>query len=985
MPITMSSLFREKSTLSHATCSILLTMILALAVAAITGCVGATAPTKSSTTPSSAPLQVATSSLPTGSVGATYSTTLAATGGTPPYTWSATSGALPTGLQLSASIGMIAGTPTVSGSSPFTAQVQDAQASVASAKLSVNISPAPAPTISAVSPNSGPIGGGTTVTISGSNFHPGAGVQFGGLAALGVQVANAGQIRAMTPAEPAGVVAVTVQDLDGQISMVANAFNFMAPPLLIATSSLPAGSVRSAYSTTLEATGGTPPYTWSTASGALPAGFQLNTLSGTIAGTPTLAGGSSFTAQVQDAKANSASTALSLKISAVPTSPAPDPVVAISAPTNGAVISGIVTISASASDPQNSIASVQFYLGGSILGPTLTASPYTMTWDTTQVTDGNYNLSARATDLAGNGATSVPTNVTVKNAYWDPSVLGVPWAGDFNPIAANEINVKTDSRLKTKAVGNGAADDTAAIRAAIQLASASGGGVVYFPVGDYKIIAPSNSPQASPIAIPSRVILRGSSATTSRIYVNDPNASSETDWTGTWGGIEFWGSSLSGMTDLGVYAVNSSTSPCALLWNRGSTKIQELFFNNLDVHLDNCRNFWFESTDDLLVQNSHFDGSSLQNGPIYVVGNSNVLFLNNTITYHFGRVQMQNNTNLLMQGNTLTRDAENKEMQAGTAIESGGVELSFGQNVQILNNTIQTLNAPADENNDGEAILTQNSNTLDVLDAGSATATASTTLTDSNALWGPVTASRLAQFPEVVAILTGSATGEWHTIQGINTSTKTLTLSQPWKPVPEVGSLYSIFVWTLANATIQGNILIGNPNGIVLFDGCYNCTVQTNALTNSRGILLRTIDEPLSASLYPEGRRVHQLAIDDKILDNTVSNASGVRPAFIALDTEAFSADYYRGMGMMDVQVGGNILQPYSTNPSRSYSPQRIEISEEGYFPCFLFGPAPVKDPVTTVFQNINFWNNSQSSLVTYSPNFLPYTTKACVNASSAP
>ena len=41
-------------------------------------------------------------------------------------------------------------------------------------------------------------------------------------------------------------------------------------PLAITTASLPGGTVQTAYSATLAATGGMPPYTWSVASGALP-------------------------------------------------------------------------------------------------------------------------------------------------------------------------------------------------------------------------------------------------------------------------------------------------------------------------------------------------------------------------------------------------------------------------------------------------------------------------------------------------------------------------------------------------------------------------------------------------------------------------------------------------------------------------------------------------------------------------------------------
>src|SRR5260370_3762170 len=50
---------------------------------------------------------------------------MAATGGTPAYTWSITAGALPSGLTIGASTGIISGTPTASGTYNFTATVAD--------------------------------------------------------------------------------------------------------------------------------------------------------------------------------------------------------------------------------------------------------------------------------------------------------------------------------------------------------------------------------------------------------------------------------------------------------------------------------------------------------------------------------------------------------------------------------------------------------------------------------------------------------------------------------------------------------------------------------------------------------------------------------------------------------------------------------------------------------------------------------------------
>jgi len=70
-------------------------------------------------------------------------------------------------------------------------------------------------------------------------------------------------------------------------------------PLSITTTSLPAGQTAVAYSTTLAATGGTAPYSWSVKTGTLPAGLSLST-AGVIAGTPTTAGAANVTLQASD-------------------------------------------------------------------------------------------------------------------------------------------------------------------------------------------------------------------------------------------------------------------------------------------------------------------------------------------------------------------------------------------------------------------------------------------------------------------------------------------------------------------------------------------------------------------------------------------------------------------------------------------------------------------------------------------------------------
>ena len=87
-------------------------------------------------------LTITTSSLPAGAQGVVYpATALTATGGNPPTAWSISSGALPAGLSLT-SIGTITGTPTVSGTFSFTAQVTDSATptpSVVTKALSITV------------------------------------------------------------------------------------------------------------------------------------------------------------------------------------------------------------------------------------------------------------------------------------------------------------------------------------------------------------------------------------------------------------------------------------------------------------------------------------------------------------------------------------------------------------------------------------------------------------------------------------------------------------------------------------------------------------------------------------------------------------------------------------------------------------------------------------------------------------------------------
>jgi hypothetical protein len=112
---------------------------------------------------------------------------------------------------------------------------------------------------------------------------------------------------------------------------------------------------------------------------------------------------------------------------------APDvtpPTVSMTAPANGATVTGkTVAVSATASD-NVAVTSLQFKLDGANLGAADTATPYSLTWDSTTVSNGSHVLTAVASDGAGNSTTAASVTVTVNNDTTAPAVaLTAPAAG----------------------------------------------------------------------------------------------------------------------------------------------------------------------------------------------------------------------------------------------------------------------------------------------------------------------------------------------------------------------------------------------------------------------------------------------------------------------------------------------------------------------------------------------------------------------------
>lgn len=179
-----------------------------------------------------------------------------------------------------------------------------------SSALRINVNPLPVVSTRELSPATAGVPYNATLGVSGGTLPYDWMIASGALPA-GLNLSAAGAITGMPTSSGRASATFQVTDAMGKTSSQALTLTVVpASPLVVATSSLPDGTVGQPYGQQLQATGGVSPYKWSLTAGTLPAGLNLST-TGAISGTPSgpFVGTSAFSVSVSDSQLPSPATA----------------------------------------------------------------------------------------------------------------------------------------------------------------------------------------------------------------------------------------------------------------------------------------------------------------------------------------------------------------------------------------------------------------------------------------------------------------------------------------------------------------------------------------------------------------------------------------------------------------------------------------------------------------------------------------------------
>ena len=429
-------------------------------------------------------LSITTSTtLPSGTVNVAYSQSLAATGGTGTgYNWTVTAGALqlaPLSLSLS-SAGVLSGTPTVTGSATFTAQVTDSQSHTSSATFTVTVYAALTVTTSSLP--GGDVGSSYSQTLAAAGG-TGTGYSWSAsssnLAAYGLSLSSAGIVSG-TPTQT-GTASFTAKVTDsgsnsGTAPLTITVYGALALPSANPITLPSTGTTGVAYSGTINASGGSGSYSWTVT--GLPSDSLGSSASGnilTVSGTPANPATVTFNVKLTDTTTGASVTqngyTITVSNPTPVTLPSPNPITLPSATVNQ-VYSGSINASGGVSPFAWTVNETTFPTPGLRIGisngitvsnngsniltvggtPTATG---TVTLTNVNVTDSLSTTATNTYTIAVNSAGSTVSDQSGLNGFCGGSPTLPTFSVSINTSPVQTVNTDSSGNYSFTGVHNG--------------------------------------------------------------------------------------------------------------------------------------------------------------------------------------------------------------------------------------------------------------------------------------------------------------------------------------------------------------------------------------------------------------------------------------------------------------------------------------------------------------------------------------------------
>ncbi len=503
--------------------------------------------------------------------------------------------------------------------------------------------------------------------------------------------------------------------------------------------------------------------------------------------------------------------------------------------------------------------------------------------------------------LAGAASESAaPETLRIVAKTTDPFGLGTYWGGDFAPIAAKVYNLRSDPRLPLRASGNGKADDTPALQAAIDYAARMGGGTVYVPAGTYRV------DNGNSIQWRSRVVLKGDGAGRTILQVGYRFTAKVAPPQGYGWAFKFEGAPTAGLTELTIRNLNANAAPNGVFYSPSTNlTTNRCFLKNVNFELNNGTTFHLHRIREAVVQGCRFTSTCLTRGAVDLSGARYLRFSGNTVDYRGCRLDLTLSYRLIADGNTVRMD---NAYHVPGGVEVGGIETSYGQQILVSNNLVQGYGPAPTKNGDGELIMTQRSNVPDFWDAGTVASADSLSLSTSGKSWP---ANWISPYHDdldrkFVAILRGKGAGQWRRVAGHGASA--LTIDRPWGVVPDSSSAYAVGSLIALQQTWTGNILQNGWHGLMHYGGGMDCLIADNRLADTGSIIVRSASENAPTD---DGTLSQCIAWNMSVRNNTVFTTNTRTAACVSVSsfiTPPVADQGLTGSFVLGVDVSNNTI-----------------------------------------------------------------------------